>query len=41
SFENDKNKIFKEITLTLEDDDKTDWVFPNSMPFNLEPVMTQ
>ncbi|HBY1077937.1 TPA: hypothetical protein MIP69_27770, partial [Klebsiella pneumoniae] len=29
------------MTLTLEDDDKTDWVFPNSMPFNLEPVMTQ
>ncbi|SYI51374.1 Uncharacterised protein [Klebsiella pneumoniae] len=41
SFENDKNKTFKEITLTLEDDDITDWVFPNSMPFNLEPVMTQ
>ena len=40
-FENDKNKTFKEITLTLEDDDITDWVFPNSMPFNLEPVMTQ
>ena len=37
SFENDKNKTFKEITLTLEDDDITDWVFPNSMPFNLEP----
>ncbi|MCP6524984.1 DUF6392 family protein [Klebsiella pneumoniae] len=29
------------MTLTLEDDDITDWVFPNSMPFNLEPVMTQ
>ncbi|MEA4664434.1 DUF6392 family protein [Klebsiella pneumoniae] len=41
SFENDKNKTFKEITLTLEDDDITDWVFPNSMLFNLEPVMTQ
>ena len=41
SFENDKNKTFKGITLTLEDDDITDWVFPNSMPFNLEPVMTQ
>ncbi|BDA92377.1 hypothetical protein E3AUHO_50630 [Klebsiella pneumoniae subsp. pneumoniae] len=27
--------------VTLEDDDITDWVFPNSMPFNLEPVMTQ
>ncbi|MES0268015.1 DUF6392 family protein [Citrobacter sedlakii] len=41
SFDNDKNKIFKEITLTLEDDDKTDWVFPNSMPFNFETIMTQ
>lgn len=41
SFSNDKNKIFDEITLTLKDDDKTNWVFPNSMPFNLEPVMTQ
>ncbi len=41
SFDNNKKKTFKEITLTLEDDDKTDWVFPNSMPFNLELVMTQ
>ena len=41
SFENDKNKIFKEITLTLEDDDITDWVFQNSMAFNLDHVMTQ
>jgi len=27
--------------LTLEDDEKTDWVFPNVMPFGLEPVMSQ
>ncbi|HBX8167155.1 TPA: hypothetical protein MIH41_22330 [Klebsiella pneumoniae] len=29
------------MTLTLEDEGKTDWVFPNSMPFIMEPVMTQ
>ena len=29
------------MTLTLEDEGKTDWVFPNSMPFSMEPVMTQ
>ncbi|HBY0097145.1 TPA: hypothetical protein MIN48_26445 [Klebsiella pneumoniae] len=41
SFENDKDKVFNEITLTLEDDEKMDWVFPNAMPFGLELVMTQ
>ncbi|MBJ9145291.1 hypothetical protein I5476_14665 [Citrobacter braakii] len=32
---------FKEISLRLEDEGKTDWLFPNPMPFGLEPVMTQ
>ncbi len=36
-----KIKPSKKLALTLEDDDITDWVFLNSMPFNLEPVMTQ
>ncbi|HDU3546323.1 TPA: hypothetical protein QIY41_005311, partial [Klebsiella pneumoniae] len=31
----------KEVTLTLEDESKSDWLFPNPMPFGLEPVMTQ
>ncbi|UMX66089.1 DUF6392 family protein [Klebsiella pneumoniae] len=31
SFENDKNKTFKEIINIIEDDDITDWVFPNSI----------
>nr|WP_228712827.1 hypothetical protein [Klebsiella pneumoniae] len=35
SFENDKNKLSKEFTLTLEDDDITDWVFPEFNAFNL------
>lgn len=29
------------MTLRLEDENKTDWLFPNSLPFGLEPVMTQ
>jgi len=41
SFDNDKDKRFNEITLILEDEEKTDWLFPNQMPFSLEPVMTQ
>ncbi|MDK9605701.1 DUF6392 family protein [Lelliottia wanjuensis] len=40
-FTNDKNKKLKEVTLSLEDSGKTDWLFPNTMPFGLEPVMTQ
>ncbi|WP_410316106.1 DUF6392 family protein [Klebsiella pneumoniae] len=27
--------------LRFEDEAKTDWLFPNPMPFGLEPVMTQ
>lgn len=27
--------------MTLEDEGKTDWVFPNTMPFGLEREMTQ
>ncbi|WP_337223803.1 DUF6392 family protein, partial [Klebsiella pneumoniae] len=30
-----------EVTLRLEDENKTDWLFPNPLPFGLEPVMTQ
>lgn len=41
AFINNKEKILTEITLTLEDEGKTDWLFPNSMPFGLEAVMTQ
>lgn len=40
-FMNDSEKILTEITLRLEDKGKTDWVFPNPMPFGLEPVMSQ
>lgn len=40
-FTNNLEKKLKEITLRLEDDGKTDWLFPNQMPFGLEPVMTQ
>ncbi|CFR16637.1 MULTISPECIES: DUF6392 family protein [Yersinia] len=41
SFINNQDKNLKEVTLWLEDESKTDWVFPNSMPFGLQPVMTQ
>lgn len=41
SFNNNSEKTLKEVTLTLEDYVKTDWLFPNPMPFGLEPVMTQ
>ena len=39
-FTNDPDKKLKEISLKLEDEGKTDWLFPNPMPFGLEPVMT-
>ena len=29
------------MTLRLEDEKKTAWLFPNPLPFSLEPVMTQ
>ncbi|PJR49850.1 hypothetical protein CWM58_13890 [Klebsiella sp. H-Nf2] len=41
AFINNSEKKLKEVTLTLEDEGKTDWLFPNSMPFSMEPVMTQ
>lgn len=41
SFDNNKEQKLNEIELTLEDKNKTDWIFPNIMPFELEPVMTQ
>ncbi|PVZ79338.1 hypothetical protein C9426_34000 [Serratia sp. S1B] len=41
SFFNKPEKNLKEVTLTLEDEGKTDWLFPNQMPFGLQPVMTQ
>ena len=40
-FVNDSEKKLKEVTLRLEDEGKTDWLFPNPMPFGLKPVMTQ
>ena len=27
--------------MRLEDENKMDWLFPNPLPFSLEPVMTQ
>ena len=41
SFFNDSDKKLKEVMLRLEDEEKTDWLFPNPMPFGLELVMTQ
>jgi len=41
SFINNQEKNLKEVTLRLEDNNKTDWLFPNPLPFGLEPVMTQ
>lgn len=41
SFINNNEKILKAVTLRLKYDGKTDWLFPNTMPFNLEPVMSQ
>ncbi|MFG3866415.1 DUF6392 family protein, partial [Klebsiella pneumoniae] len=40
-FTNNFEKNLTEITLRLENKGKTDWVFPNPMPFGMEPVMTQ
>lgn len=40
-FVNDSEKKLKEVTLRLEDEGKTDWLFPNPMPFGLKPVMPQ
>lgn len=40
-FINNPDKTLKEVTLRLEDRAKTDWLYPNPMPFGLEPVMTQ
>ncbi|MFU2318791.1 DUF6392 family protein [Rahnella sp. PCH160] len=41
SFINNAEKTLKEVSLILEDEGKTDWLFPNPMPFGLQPVMTQ
>ncbi|WP_159282980.1 DUF6392 family protein [Rahnella variigena] len=41
SFINNEEKILKAVTLRLEVGGKTDWLFPNPMPFGLKPVMTQ
>lgn len=41
AFINNQEKTLKEVTLRLEDEGKSDWLFPNPMPFGLEPVMTQ
>lgn len=41
AFINDPEKKLIEVTLRLEDEGKTDWLFPNPMPFGLEPVMSQ
>ncbi|PXL46474.1 hypothetical protein DMS35_30565 [Klebsiella variicola] len=34
-------KNLKEEMLRFEDEAKTDWLFPNPMPFGLERVMIQ
>ncbi|MDH8489452.1 DUF6392 family protein, partial [Klebsiella pneumoniae] len=41
SFINNQEKNLEEVTLRLEDENKMDWLFPNPLPFSLEPVMTQ
>lgn len=41
SFVNNLEKNLEEVTLRLEDENKTDWLFPNLLPFGLEAVMTQ
>lgn len=41
TFSNTSEMNLKEVTLRLEDQGKTDWLFPNQMPFNMQPVMTQ
>lgn len=41
AFINNQDKNLKEVTLRLEDENKTDWLFPNPLPFGLEPVMSQ
>ncbi|WP_347254229.1 DUF6392 family protein [Leminorella grimontii] len=41
SFVNNQDITLKEVTLRLEDENKTDRLFPNVLPFGLEPVMTQ
>ncbi|WP_221175955.1 DUF6392 family protein [Klebsiella pneumoniae] len=40
SFINNQKNL-EEVTLRLEDENKTAWLFPNPLPFSLEPVMTQ
>ncbi|WP_258961842.1 DUF6392 family protein, partial [Klebsiella pneumoniae] len=37
SFINNQEKNLEEVTLRLEDENKTDWLFPNPLPFGLEP----
>ena len=41
AFSNNSEKALKEVTLKLEDESKTDWLFPNPLPFGLEQVMSQ
>ncbi|MDK9605703.1 DUF6392 family protein [Lelliottia wanjuensis] len=41
AFINSREKLLKEVTLRLKDEGKSDWLFPNHMPFGLERVMTQ
>ncbi|TBX32959.1 DUF6392 family protein [Rahnella victoriana] len=41
AFINNAVKNLTEVTITLEDEGKTDWHFPHPMPFGLEPVITQ
>ncbi len=40
AFHRDSN-ILKEITLTLQDQEKKNWVFPNTLPTPLEPLMVR
>ncbi|ROP61783.1 hypothetical protein EDF81_0257 [Enterobacter sp. BIGb0383] len=41
AFTNDNEKLLREVTLTLGDEVKTEWIFPHELPFGLEPVMSQ
>lgn len=36
-----ETKQLKEITLTLQDQDKKNWVFPNALPKPLQPLMAR
>ncbi len=36
-----EGRILKAVTLTIQDDETTDWIFPNQLPTPLEEKMTR